>query len=174
MYSEHDIHYALETTQILHEPDRRIDTFGSTQFEFHLISELMDEVDQVRVRTGKIQAERPLILKPEPMTDFDFEGFSDQAKAFGQWLKQQAGAIRLLQYGFNFKKSDVTEHLIHDPLSVVTDRVLTEAKASNNPLSAVIMGVDDTWEISLLKFTVDMIQKSHGINMFDFKRRGLL
>jgi hypothetical protein len=38
----------------------------------------------------------------------------------------------------------------------------------------VIQGVDDTWEISLLKFTVDMIAKSQGINVFDFKRRGLL
>ena len=34
--------------------------------------------------------------------------------------------------------------------------------------------VDDTWEISLLKFTFEMIQKSHNINMFDFKRRGLI
>jgi hypothetical protein len=38
----------------------------------------------------------------------------------------------------------------------------------------VISGVDETWEISLLKFTVEMIEKSQKINLFDFKRRGLL
>ncbi len=42
MHSQDDIHYALETTKVLREPDRRIDTFGETRFEFQLISELMD------------------------------------------------------------------------------------------------------------------------------------
>ena len=49
-----------------------------------------------------------------------------------------------------------------------------ETVRSGNPLTAVIAGVDDTWEICLLKFTIEMIQKSCGINIFDFKRRGLL
>ena len=31
-----DIAYAMETTKVVHEPDRRIDTFGTTNFEFHL------------------------------------------------------------------------------------------------------------------------------------------
>jgi hypothetical protein len=57
---------------------------------------------------------------------------------------------------------------------MVTERVLAEVHASNNPLSAVVAGVDDTWEICLLKFTLEMIQKSHKINLFDYKRRGLL
>ena len=60
-----DISYAMESTRVLHEPDRRIDTFGSTNFEFSLVSELMDSVDVVRVREGRIEAERPRILKPE-------------------------------------------------------------------------------------------------------------
>ena len=59
MYSEDDIHYALETTEVLHEPDRRIDTFGSTSFEFHLVSELMDDVSQVRVRSGRPGWKKP-------------------------------------------------------------------------------------------------------------------
>jgi hypothetical protein len=50
MYSEDDIQYALETTEVIHEPDRRIDTFGSTSFEFTLLTELMDDVTKVRER----------------------------------------------------------------------------------------------------------------------------
>jgi hypothetical protein len=41
-------------------------------------------------------------------------------------------------------------------------------------MRAIIQGVDDTWEISLLRFTFEMVEKSHKINEFDFKRRGLL
>ncbi|MDB6135154.1 MAG: hypothetical protein JWM59_3397 [Verrucomicrobiales bacterium] len=174
MYSEDSIQYALETTEVLHEPDRRIDTFGTTSFQFHLISELMDDVSQVRVRSGQIHAERPTILKPEPYSDLEFEGFGDQAHAFANWMKERIGKSALLQYGFSFRKSDVTESMVHDSLAVVTDRVVEDAKRSGNPLAAVILGVDDTWEICLLKFTIEMIQKSHRINLFDFKRRGLI
>ena len=52
--------------------------------------------------------------------------------------------------------------------------MIARANDSANPLAAVIHGVDDAWEICLLKFTVEMIGKSQGINVFDFKRRGLL
>ena len=174
MHSEDDIQYALENTEVLYEPDRRIDTFGATRFQFHLISELMDDVRQVRVRSGEIQADRPLILKPEPLSELEFEGFGEQATAFSEWIKQRAGGSAFLKYGFSFKKSDVTESLVHDSLAVVTDRVVTDRKSAGNPMEAVILGVDDAWEICLLKFTIEMIQKSHRINLFDFKRRGLL
>ena len=60
-----DIEYAIENTQVILAPERQIATFGNTSFEFHLISELMDRVDQVRIRTGRIEAERPKILSPE-------------------------------------------------------------------------------------------------------------
>ena len=174
IYSEDDIHYALETTEVLHEPDRRIDTFGSTSFEFHLISELMDGVGQVRVRTGKITAERPMIVRPEPHSELEFEGFGEQAEAFAEWLKGRMKNVAAMQYGFNFRKSDVTESLAHDSLENVRDRVVAEVVGKNSPMTAVILGVDDAWEICLIKFTMEMIQKSLRINLFDFKRRGLL
>lgn len=174
MYSDEDVQYALEMTKVIREPDRRIDTFGTTSFEFHLVSELMDSVNQVRVRAGRIDAERPRILKPQGYDDLLFEGFGEQAKAFADWVKRQGGGIALVQYGFTFRKDDIRESLVHDPFVEVCDRVARQVESIGNPLSAVIQGVDDTWEICLLKFTIEMIQKSQGINLFDFKRRGLL
>jgi hypothetical protein len=103
-----------------------------------------------------------------------FEGFGDQAEAFREWIKAHHSSLAFLRYGFTFSKSSVTETLLHEPLETVQGRLVEEAVRSGNPMSAVIAGVDDTWEISLLRFTVEMIQKSSGINIFDFKRRGLL
>ena len=174
MYSDDDIQYALETTQVLLEPDRRIDTFGTTVFEFHLISELMDSINEVRVRSGNIEAARPLIVNPNAADNLSFEGFGSQADEFADWLRRQEGTAAFLKYGFNFKQRDIQESIVHDSIAEVRERVLNQVASANNPLNAVIEGVDDTWEISLLRFTVEMIQKSHGINVFDFKRRGLL
>ncbi len=175
MYSDDDIQYALESTEILHEPDRRIDTFGTTTFEFHMISELMDSVNEVRVRNGVVHAERPQILRPEPYDDFFFEGFGEQADMFADWFKRNMpDGVALLKYGFNFRRDHVSEEVIRDHIEAVRDRVLDRVVQASNPLNAVIAGVDDTWEICLLKFTVQMIEKSQGTNIFDFKRRGLL
>jgi hypothetical protein len=38
----------------------------------------------------------------------------------------------------------------------------------------VIEAIDDSWEVGVMKFTIDMIMKSSEINRFDFKRRGLM
>lgn len=174
MHTEFDIHYALDMTKVLHEPDRRIDTFGNTQFEFQLVSELMDKVNHVRVRQGRIEAEKPLILRPEGPKGFDFDGFGPEAEHFGDWLRENIHKLAILKYGFRFRKSDMSEQIVHESMDSVCGRLLDDIRVSGNPMRAVIQGVDDTWEICLLKFTVEMIEKSHGINVFDFKRRGLL
>lgn len=174
MPTEFDIQYALEMTSVLHEPDRRIDTFGSTQFEFLLVAELMDAVSTVRVRSGRIEAERPVILRPEGFSGFDFEGFGPEARVFGDWLQQHAHRLAFLKYGFTFRQKEMTEEIVHEPIEAVCGRLVEETRASGNPMRAVIQGVDDAWEVCLLKFTVEMIERSHGINLFDFKRRGLL
>ena len=69
---------------------------------------------------------------------------------------------------------DLTEEIVHDKMEAVCDRVVEDVRSGGNPIQAVIAGVDETWDISLLKFNMDMIQKSQKINEFDFKRKGLL
>lgn len=174
MPTEFDIQYALENTQVLHEPDRRIDTFGSTQFEFQIVTELMDTVGAVRVREGRIEAEKPLILRPELNSNFDFEGFGPEAEAFGDFLKNNIHKLAILKYGFKFRKGEISEQIVHESMETVCGKLLGDIRSSGNPMRAVIQGVDDTWEICLLKFTVEMIEKSQNINLFDFKRRGLI
>ena len=174
MYSPDDIHYALETTSVLHEPDRRIDTFGNTRFEFLILSELMDSVGQVRIRTGEVEAAQPTIIKPEPYQEIEFEGFGDDARRFYQWMQDHGAVQAMMKYGFHFRRGEVREELLHEPLADVRERVVENARRVGNPMQAVIEGVDDAWEISLLRFMFEMVQKSGEINVFDFKRKGLL
>ena len=174
MFSDDDIHYALETTRVIREPDRRIDTFGATAFEFFLVTELMDSIGQVRIREGRIEASKPQILRPDAFTEMSFEGFGDQAGAFADWMKREGIELDVIRYGFSFTKADIKESLVEDSFETVCDRLKDRIESGNNPLAAVIKGVDDTWEICLLKFTIEMIEKSRGTNVFDFKRKGLL
>lgn len=172
--SNDDISYAIETTKVVHSPDRRIDTFGTTNFEFCLITELMDDANQVRIREGRVEAERPQILAPEGMASLMFEGFGEYAEQVSDWFTNHGSDINFLKYGFNFFNRDMTESIVHDSLEVVSERVVREVVSTGNPSRAVIHGVDDTWGISLLKFTWEMISDSYETNEFDFKRRGML
>ena len=173
-HSPDTVQYALETTRVLYEPDRRIDTFGSTRFEFQLLSEPMDSVGQVRVRVGEVEASQPQIIRPEGYQEIETEGFGEHAGKLFDWMEQKGEMPKMLQYGFQFKRTNVTEELLHEPMEEVRGRLVDAAKAAGRPMQAVIEGVDDAWEICLLRFAIEMIEKSQGINLFDFKRKGLL
>ena len=178
MHSPDDIHYALETTRVLREPDTRIQTFGETRFEFQLISELMDRVGEVRIRTGEVEAQRPRILRPDPYRDIELDGFDPSARGkldkMIEKFRAEGRDLAFLQYGFQFRRGTVHEEIVHDSLDSVRERVLDEIRRTGNPSRAIIEGVDDAWEISILKFSFEMIMRSHEINAFDFKRRGLI
>jgi len=174
MWSEDNFQYAIENTEVIVAPQGRIATFGQTSFRFYLISELMDQVNEVRVRDGRIHAERPQILTPEHYTRLLLEGFGDQARQFAEQLRERAANFAVLRYGFRFRKTDVTEKTIRSPLTAVIDETKAKVERLDEPLSAVIQGVDDAWEVCLLKFTIDLIERSSGGNLGDFRRRGLL
>lgn len=168
-----DISYAMEATEVAYEPDRRIDTFGTTNFEFSLLTEPMDSVGEVRIREGQMEAEKPRIIRPGGYEELMFEGFGEQAEAFSEWF-QQFGNLNLVKYGFNFAKRKFSESSAHEPIEAVRDRIIEDIRSRGDVSRAVILGIEDTWEISLIKFTVEMVSNSMEINAFDFKRRGMI
>ena len=174
MISEDSFQYAIENTKVVLAPDRRIETFGSTQFRFHLVTELMDEVGVVRVRDGRIEAERPQIITPGQYSKLLLEGFGEQARKFANWLEQNPERLAFMKYGFQFRKSEVVESIAYSSVEEVVDRIKSGLNRAEEPLSAIILGVDDAWEVCLLKFTIDLVQQSVGGNVSDFRRRGLL
>jgi hypothetical protein len=162
--TEDDFQYAIENTRVILAPERR----------FYLISELMDQVNEIRVRDGRIHAERPQILTPEHYCRLLLEGFGEKAQKYVAQLREQTRNMAVLRYGFQFRKTEVTENTVRDTLDAVVARTKTHVERSEEPLSAVIQGVDDAWEICLLKFTIDLIESSSGNNLSDFRRRGLV
>src|ERR1700745_3063437 len=128
-----DFDYALENTQVILAPERQIATFGSTSFNFYLISELMDRVNQVRIRNGKIEAARPQILTPEHYCRLLLEGFGQKAERYVDQLREHARNIAVLRYGFQFRKTDLTEQMFRDPIEAVIARTKSPAQHREEP-----------------------------------------
>jgi hypothetical protein len=134
----------------------------------------MDRVNEVRVRDGRLHAERPQIVAPGHYTRLMLEGFGEDARGFADWLQRSGENLAIVKYGFQFRRTDVVEDIVASPLEQVVENVKARVSRSEEPLSAIIQGVDEGWEICLLKFTSDLIQQSAGSNIGDFRKKGLL
>ncbi len=171
--NEDTFQFAIEHTEVLCAPERRIATFGETTFRFHLVAELMDDPSQVRIRAGEMHAERPQLLAPDYLRKTLLDGFGERAEAFVNWMRENAQDLALLKYGFQLRKTNVTEWIVARPLESVVAELRAEIEREEDPLRAVVLGVDEGWEVCLLKFAADLIEESAGDNVRDLKRRGL-
>jgi hypothetical protein len=174
MLNEDSFQYAIENTQVLHAPRSRIESFGNTRFRYYLITELMDRANEVRVRGGYMNAERPQIVTPGSFSKFLLDGFGEKGREFGHWLEHHAEGFAILKYGFQFRKTELVENVLQCSVEEALKRIQSTAEFSEEPLNAIIQGVDDAWEVCLLKFTVDLVQQSAPGNMGDFRKRGII
>ncbi len=155
-------------------PARRLETFGATMLNYHLITELLDSVDRIRVREGRIQAQRPQIMTPSSYAGSLLDGFGEEAEQYAEWLRNHEDDLRILQYGFVIRKEEISEEIVSDSLESVCDRVCKRISSKDDPMAAVVVGVDEPWEVCLLKLMVDVIRESAPGNVRDIQRRHLL
>ena len=169
-----DFHYALENTKVVMPPQKRLETFGTTVLNYHLITEEMDSVNRMRVREGRIHAHKPELLTPDRFAKLLLEGFGEKAERYADAVSEFASQIAVLKYGFTFRKDEIRRYDVTGALAEVTARVKTEVERKNDPLAAVLTGVDEGWEVCLLKFPLDMVLTSGNENFQELKRRGLI
>lgn len=159
--TEFDFWYAVNNTEVVLLPQQRLETFGATLVDYHLISQLMDSASQVRVREGRLQAYRPTILTPGAFMENVLEGFDEaQASDYMNWLREHEHDLMILKYGFKIRKEVTSEQIITDSIEAVTDRAKADIAGRDRPHSAVVVGVDEPWEVCLLKLLVELVKHS--------------
>ena len=168
---EFDFWYAVNNTEVLELPRNRLETFGSTLINYRLVTELMDAVGQVRVREGRIQSFRPEILTPGAFVESPLaDGFrSGPAEDFIRWLREHESELVLLKYGFKIRQETTTESIVHDSIENVLERVRDDLKSKADPLAALVRGVDEPWEVCLLKMLFEVVRRSAPGNARDLR-----
>lgn len=166
-----DFWYAVNNTEVISVPQNRLETFGTTMVNYYLISELMDSVDKVRVREGKLKAYRPEIITPPTITDEMLEGFGSEAQEYADWLRTHAQEMQMLKYGFKVQKKEINDYILSDPLAAVVNRVKEDLEERDDPMGAVLVGVDRPWEVCLLKLMVELVQGSAASNIQEIQQQ---
>ncbi len=165
--------YAAKSARFLLEPSHRLETFGNTLFNYHLVSELDDHPGKVRIREGRFEAHRPLVITPD-LNAIETEGLSDEAREYVEFMKTRKENVQFLQYGFRLKSDNFSEQIVTDRLSVVTERVKRAVVESNDKFAAVIQGVDEPWDVALVELWLREVRRSAETNIEELTKKGIL
>jgi len=162
------IRYALEHTQLLRAPRQELSTFGSSIVDYYVVSELAGNLSVVR--DGKVIAERPRIVTPAYLVNV--EGFSEQAKRYIYTIARQNPNESGVFYKYKNELNKM--NVVSQPIKGVVNKLNAALDKQSNPLSAIIKGVEELWDVSLLMFIYELTGRSIRSNVADFHRRGLL
>ena len=178
MNSSADWYKAIEQTYIVKYPKQHLATFGITSIEYFVVTEPLytaidsqkKELDGV-VRKGKVKAEQPRLITPTYAMNLN--GFSDEAyKYFNQVSRLYGANSPGIMYQYNNEPENL-EILSGNP-NEIAHRISKELRDKKNDLSVVISGVDEFWDVALLKFIYEFTASSVSFNSREMRGAGLM
>jgi len=170
------IAYAVKHTEILRLPKQSLATFGNTNVYYYLVtepaySELIENVTETVIREGRVIAEKPRIVTPYYLSRA--EGFSPDAKRyFETLLKTQGSHVPGLFYTYKNEPKEL--NIVSDNLLSVVNKLNAEIDRRGDPLTSIIKGQDELWDVSLIKFIYELTRSSVQSNLSQMEAEGLL
>jgi len=122
------------------------------------------------VRDGKVIAERPRIVTPIYLVNV--EGFSEQARKYISMMASESPYESGIFYRYRNEPKGM--NVISEPIRQVINKLSSQIEEQHKPLSTIIKGVEELWDVSLLMFIYQLTNRSARTNIADFNRRGFL
>jgi hypothetical protein len=170
------IRYAIEHTELVRPPRQALATFGISDIRYYLLTQpvytdITGNTEETVVREGRVIAERPRIVTPYYLMNL-FQGF-EHGREYSEYVLRTYGANEpgLL---YRYRNEPAGMNILASPLESVIDNINRDIESSGNPLTAIIKGVDQLWDISLMKFIHDITRRSLGNNVMEMGMRGVL
>jgi hypothetical protein len=167
---------AALNTEVLRHPRQQLDTFGSTTIHYYLLTEpsykeISGDTSETVIREGQVIAERPKIVTPYYLSHL--EGFSGDARKYFDMLMSRHGP-NMPGLFYTYKNQPGNLNIVSDSWQAVVDRLSNEIDSKSEPLSSIIRGQDDLWDVSLLKFIYETTARSIPGNLAELKAHGML
>ena len=161
----------LMNTVVVRMPTQKLASFGTTVVTYNMVTrplyQALDsdkQTDETVLRRGTVKAERPQIVTPQFLSRT--VGFGIDAQQFMRELIRRGQAD---DAGILYTYSN---EIISSRPEEVADRISRRIENESLPLEAVILGVDELWDVSLMKFIFDLTNSSGPKNAADFIRSG--
>lgn len=168
------IEYVVQHTEVLRPPKQVLITSGSTTIHYYLVTEpvyaeLSQSKDETVIREGKVIAERPQIVTPFYLVNL-FQGF-EHGREYADFMRQHYGPHEpgLL---YRYQNELGSTNIVSEPLDQMALKLIDKLEREREPLAAVIKGVDEMWDVSLMKFIYDFTATSFRSNVNELQGRG--
>jgi len=179
MEMDERVRRAFEQSEILRPPRQLLSTFGSSTVHYYVLTEPAylefekQKREETVIREGKITWGQPRILTPGYM--LRAEGFSGEARQAFEILAREIPNLAGILYRWEFKKEFEKMNIVSEFLMSAAGKLTDEIEKRKDPLCTIIKGIDELWDISLVKFIHEMIENSiYGAQLPDLRRRGLI
>jgi hypothetical protein len=168
MEIDEKILYAIQHTEVVKPPKQSLATFGTTNVYYFLITQLMETANVIR--EGRVIASKPKIVTPTYL--INLEGFSGQARRYIEIMAEKDPREPGIFYTYKNEPGDM--NIVSGTTEEIVSKIVQQEEQRGNPLSAIIKGVEDMWDVSLLKFTFELTRNSIYSNLKDMEQSGLL
>jgi hypothetical protein len=170
------IEHAVRHTEVVRHPRQNLATFGITNIYYYILSEpsyseIAEASNETVIREGRVIAERPKLVTPYYLTHL--EGFSYDARQYFEKLMMMHGPNAPGLY-YTYKNEPKGLNIISDNMPAVIGRMNDDLDKKHDPLTAIIKGQDDMWDVSLLKFIYEITSRSVAGNVAQMGAAGML
>jgi len=174
--SEKDLIKAVQKTRVARKPLQHLATFGTTIINYYVITEpIYSDIDELKketvVRTGRVNSGKPQIVTPTYA--LNLKGFSSEAYKYLEFISNKFG-VNSPGVLYQYKNEPGKINILNGSVEEVSNNIIKELNTKKDKLTAVIVGVDELWDVSLLKFIHDFTSESLVSNINEFNSRGLL
>ncbi|MDV2989292.1 MAG: hypothetical protein P3T54_04000 [Dehalogenimonas sp.] len=178
MNEQERIHLAIAHTQVIRPPEQLLATFGQTNIHYYLLTEpVYSELQgptatpETVLREGRVLAEQPKLVTPMYMQRL--EGFGQEARRYFDMVASHLGpnAPGLL---YTYKNEPGNLSILSGNLPSVAERINADITSRGEKKAAIIRGLDELWDVSLLRFIYQLTENSVSQNVYELKAHGLL
>ena len=168
---------AIEQTYVVKFPKQHLATFGITNLDYFVVTEpIYTAIDSQKknletvVRKGKVVAEQPSLVTPTYA--LNLRGFSESAYNYMRQVSDEHGPNSPGIF-YQYKNQPENLDIMSGIPAEVGSRISSELSENKNELSVVIVGVDEFWDVALMKFIYEFTASSAAFNAKEMNARGL-
>lgn len=151
---------ALRQTEVIRFRAKPLHTFETTHLPYIFLAESTVNSGDSVVRKGEIMVDKPQILLPSDLPQFEGFDFEKESK-LNQDLLTSFLMIRGVRFP-SFKYQNKTDSLdvFEGRLKAAIDRYGRELAHEENVSTGLIVGPEDVWQFSVLIFICLQVQRS--------------
>jgi hypothetical protein len=175
-FDDRQIREAVARTEVIRAPKQNLFTFGTTNIYYYLVTEpaatpLPRDGDETVVREGRVIAQKPQIVTPYYLTSL--EGFGESARRYFDFLVRKYGRDAPGLF-YTYRNEPKETNVVSSNLLSVIEKIKTDLEQRGDPLTALIKGVDELWDVALVRFIFELTSRSVGDHISQMNERGLL